>query len=486
MLYTFQLQLNWKLINELSSIDRYAGTWSDIVKTQGQTLRQLKSIETVRSVGASTRIEGSSMSDAEVKALIDNLTIGKLEERDQQEVIGYFEALDLISEAYQDMPISESTIKALHNVLLKYSSKDEWHKGRYKQHANSVEAERAGEARYTIFKTTPPGWETEDAMRKLVEWYQQEKEAHPLVRAAAFVYDFLSIHPFQDGNGRLSRLLSTLLLLKEGYGWIEYVSFEHEIENRKNEYYRVLMECQRNRPGEDISSWIHFFTNCLSNIQQQLMQKLESKEQDISVSPRLQQIRMYIEHHPGAKTGDISTRLGLSLPTVKKDVASMVASGMLIRHGTGAGTHYTAKPRLVTRPDQMLKLSASEPKHSFSLTAPGSSRIIKKMVLTTLFEWTQPDEWVSKLYSQQLHLEIKCINRKKEEFIRRFLLGAYNTAYLFRPVFTLTVPIVIPETLFDRTVYQSDYPMQIDIELLGNVPSNDFAFDVLLVYDEKE
>jgi Fic family protein len=486
MLFTFQLDLNWKLVNELSSIDRYAGTWSDIIKREGQSLKQLKSIATVRSIGASTRIEGSKMTDDEVKVLIDNLSIGKLEERDQQEVIGYFETLDLISETYQDMPITESTIQSLHNVLLKHKTDDHWHKGRYKQHSNSVEAERVGEAKYTIFKTTPPGWATEDAMRKLVEWYQQEKEAHPLVRVAAFIYDFLSIHPFIDGNGRLSRLLSTLLLLKEGYGWIEYVSFEHEVESRKNEYYKVLMECQQNRPGENISPWVHFFTNCLSNIQQQLMQKLESKTEDVSTSPRMQQIRMYVEHHAGAKTGEIAVRLGLPLPTVKKDVAMMVNSGMLIRHGIGAGTNYTAKPRLITQPDRMLKLSRRETKHSFSLTTPGSSRTIKKIVLTPLFEWTQPDEWFKKLSDQGLFLFIQCTNRKGEISRNQYLLAPYTTPYHFQPVFTLFAPIVLPNTIINGTVYQYDYPIQVEIELQGSVAPEYYSFDVLVVYDEKE
>lgn len=486
MIHAFNLDLNWKLINELSQIDRFAGQWAGIVKSEGQSLKQLKSIATVRSIGASTRIEGSTMTDIEVKALIENLSIGKLEERDQQEVVGYFETLDLISEAYQDMSISETTVKGLHNVLMKYSVKDEWHKGQYKQHPNSVEATRRDGTKYIIFNTAEPGWPTEDAMRLLIEWYDKEKEAHPLVRAATFVYDFLSIHPFQDGNGRLSRLLSTLLLVKEGYGWIEYVSFEHEIENRKAEYYKVLMECQKNRPGEDITTWILFFIDCLANIQQQLMQKLETKNEDSTISPRMQQIRMYVEHHPGSRTGDIASKLSLPLPTVKKEVAIMVTSGQLIRHGSGAGTHYTAKARLVSKPDRMLKLSRHAWKQSFILTVPGGSRTFKKILLTPLFKWVQPDEWVAQLNNQGLYIFIKCDNRKRATYSMQFLLAAFNTPYLFQPVFTLNNPIVIPGTIMDRTVYQYEYPLQVDIELRGSVPPEDFLFDVLMVYDDRE
>ena len=216
-IYTFRLAPDWKLINQLSFIDRFGGSWTVIERREGQTLKQLKSIATVRSIGASTRIEGSKMTDDEVEALIKNLEISKLEERDQQEVAGYFEVLDLISESFRDIGISESSLKHFHNLLMKYSEKDAWHKGNYKQASNEVEATNPDGSKYTIFKTTEPGLATEGAMRGLVEWYKTDTEAHPLVRAATLIYEFLSIHPFQDGNGRLSRLLATLLLLKSGY-----------------------------------------------------------------------------------------------------------------------------------------------------------------------------------------------------------------------------------------------------------------------------
>jgi Fic family protein len=146
-----------------------------------------------------------------------------------------------------------------------------------KQHSNAVEASFPDGTRQIIFQTTEAGVATEDAIRELVNWYNTETVVHPLIKIASFVYDFLSVHPFQDGNGRLSRLISTLLLIKNGYKWIQYVSFEHEIENRKNEYYQVLRSCQAQRPNEDVTIWIQFFLNCLSNIQSQLLTKLTKK-----------------------------------------------------------------------------------------------------------------------------------------------------------------------------------------------------------------
>jgi Fic family protein len=339
--HTFRLVPDWHLIQAISTLDRFDASWTAIEKREGKSLRQLKSIATVRSVGASTRIEGSAMSDEEVKVLIEKLSISKLEDRDSQEVAGYFEALDLISDAYDNMPITENTIKSLHNLLLKHSVKDGWHKGNYKQHNNAVEATRPDGSKYLIFETTPPGFPTEDAMRSLIEWWDNNKETHAIVKCALFCYDFVSIHPFQDGNGRLSRLITTLLLLKNGYSWIQYVSFEHEIENRKAEYYQQLMESQRQRPNEDVYNWVMFFLNCLNNINSQLMTKLSSQGTVASLRPKEKSVYLFIENHPASRSGDIAVKLNLGLPSVKKILTSLVKNKLIIKHGAGAGTHYT-------------------------------------------------------------------------------------------------------------------------------------------------
>jgi len=208
-IYTFSLDLTMKLMSEISRVDRFDASWSQIEKREGQTLKQLKVIATVRSVGASTRIEGSKMTDEEVSVLIEKLDVSKLEERDQQEVVGYFEVLDTIAESYRDIDITEGNLKNLHKILMRYSAKDEWHRGDYKQITNEVEATHQDGTKATVFKTTEPGLATEEAMAKLIEWYHADTTTLPIVKVALFVYDFLSIHPFQDGNGRLSRLLSS-------------------------------------------------------------------------------------------------------------------------------------------------------------------------------------------------------------------------------------------------------------------------------------
>lgn len=341
--HTFDIVIDWKLISEISIIDRFDASWSSIEKKEGQSLKQLKSIATVRSVGASTRIEGSLMSDTEVEVLLQNLDIAKLKDRDSQEVAGYFEVLDLISESADSIGITESSLKNLHNQLLKYSSKDQWHKGDYKQHNNSVEASFPDGATQIIFETTPPGVQTEDAMKALIRWYMTDSQTHPLVKCAIFTYEFVSIHPFQDGNGRLSRLISTLLLLKHGYKWIQYVSFEHEVEHRKNEYYVELRKCQAQRPGENITTWVFFFLSALLNIQTQLMNKLERTGVEAKMSPREKSIIIFLSDHPGSKSGAIAERLNIPNPTVKRILKDLVNRDLIEVFGTGPGTNYTIK-----------------------------------------------------------------------------------------------------------------------------------------------
>lgn len=341
-IHTLRLQLNWELINAISKIDRFDASWSSLERAEGRSLKMLKNIATVRSVGASTRIEGSSLSDNEVERLIANLDRSNLHERDQQEVAGYFTTLDLITDSFPEIAISETAIKSLHNNLMRFSTADEWHRGQYKQHSNSVQAQTPDGNTYTIFQTTPPGIATESAMKALVDWYSDDTNVHALIKSAIFCYDFLSIHPFQDGNGRMSRLLSTLLLLKSGYKWIQYVSFEYEIESRKGEYYRTLIDCQQRRPGEEVTTWVYFFLQCLSNIQDQLLHKLQHKSNGVQLSPREQEVLRFVQSHPATGSGKLADALKVSLRTVQQILKVLLEKGLIEKKGIGKATTYSA------------------------------------------------------------------------------------------------------------------------------------------------
>jgi Fic family protein len=340
-IHKFTLELDWNLVGKLSAVDRFDAKWSAIERREGKSLKQLKEVATVKSVGASTRIEGSKLNDAQVQTLLQKISITKFEERDEQEVAGYFELLGEISNGFHEISISENSLKNLHNLLLKRCDKDQWHKGDFKQHSNSVVAFLPGGKSELIFETTPPGFETDDAIRDLIRWFKNDNETHPLVKCALFSYEFVSIHPFQDGNGRLSRLIITLLLLQHGYKWIEYISFEHEIEAQKTNYYQVLRDCQSMRPGEDVSPWINFYLDGLIKIQNELMGKLEESGMETELSPTQKEILSYMSGNPGAQSSDVAQKMDIPLPTVKRILSQLVDLELLRKHGVGRGTNYS-------------------------------------------------------------------------------------------------------------------------------------------------
>jgi Fic family protein len=482
-IYTFSLSLTMKLWADISKVDRFDAAWSQIEKREGETLKQLKAIATVRSVGASTRIEGSKMTDAEVQIFIEKIKISTLEERDEQEVAGYFEALDTIAASYKDIEITAGNIKNLHNILMAHSEKDAWHRGDYKQVSNAVEASYPDGSKQIVFKTTDPGLPTITAMEQLLAWYQADGETLPVVKAALFVYDFLSIHPFQDGNGRLSRLLGTLLLLRHGYSWIQYVSFEHEIENRKAEYYEVLMQTQKQRPGEPVDEWIKFFFSCMSNIQDQLMDKLNTKAGSITqLAPREKNIMAYIENHPGSKSGEIAEKLNIPLSTVKKMLTALVDHKLIIKYGIGAGTNYLVEKPGNLKTGLMFQLTNLEKKKQFLLTTPGSYIEIKEIVLAPLFDWEKPDEWSRILGREGLGFKITATNVRGTSLSNPFYLSSMISLYHFKPKIILNNPIHIPIASDHQFPKLSDFPLQIEIEFTGTAP--DFSFDVTFVYDE--
>ncbi len=465
-IYTFSFRPDWmQLSNIISQLDRFDASWSTIEKREGQTLKQLKSIATVRSVGASTRIEGSKMTNDEVANLIKTLDKSKLRERDQQEVAGYYETLELIAQSWKEMPITENVLKHLHNSLLRYSENDEWHRGNYKRHSNVVQAENPDGTKRVIFQTTNPGFETENAMAALVEWYSTDTKTLPLIKSAIFVYDFLSIHPFQDGNGRLSRLLGTLLLLKHGYSWIQYVSFEHEIENRKLEYYRVLMECQRNRPGEEIAPWVNFFLDRMMNIQQQLMEKLEVQKKNEKLAPREKMIISFIENHPGSASGEIAEKLGIPLPTVKRILSGMVRSKQLAVAGVGKSTSYMIEGSASIKKGLIMRFTNEERTKEFVLKNQSTFIEIKDIRITAKFNWSDPNEWGKKLRENDLKLQITCTTSNSVTISAPVHLLA--SLYHREPTLTMIQTPRIPDDIGPEIPYKKDYPIQVIIELIG-------------------
>lgn len=330
----------------LSVIDSFKGSWENIELKHSKHLKELKKIATIESIGSSTRIEGATLTDAEVEKLLKSVKITKLTTREQQEVIGYYETLQIILDNYKELNLSERYIHQLHGILLKHSGKDLSHKGKYKTLSNQVVANYPDGSQRIIFRTTEPSL-TAKEMEELLLWTNERFEKtdmHPVIVTAAFVYEFLSIHPYQDGNGRLSRLLTTLILMQQGYEFIQYVSFEHIIENRKDDYYRALMDGQKNRYSntEKIDKWVLFFLDCIIL----LIHRLEAKYEQYSklqkdLNDRQLEILAFIKKKKKVQISEVEEAFkNQSRNTLKKDLAYLVNEGLILKTGALKGTRY--------------------------------------------------------------------------------------------------------------------------------------------------
>ena len=342
----FDFLTNQKTLNLIGKIDLYKGKWNTIEKSENIYLKELRKIATIESVGSSTRIEGGTLTDKEIKELLNVVKITELKTRDEQEVIGYYDTLEIIFENYSGIQLSENYIKQLHQNLLRYSSKDDRHRGCYKSLTNKVVANYPGGIQKVIFNTTEVRL-VESEMNDLIKWTNEEiikEEIHPLIIVALFVYEFLSIHPFQDGNGRLSRLLTTMLLMKYDYLFIQYVSFENLIEQSKKEYYQVLREGQKNRYKENeiISKWTLYFLNNISILSQKLDAKYGVfKTKGGYLNERQKEVQKFIGKNQPVKISDISKSFeNITIHTLKKDLQYMKSEKMIIALGKGKGTVY--------------------------------------------------------------------------------------------------------------------------------------------------
>jgi len=337
--YDFKLTTDGKLADVIGEIDHLNSRWKSIEQKESKKIKQLKTIAILQSVGASTRIEGSNMTNETINDLLKNTDTSKSEDKHAREAIGYFEALNKIIKSAKTLSVTETDIKNIHGILMKHSLIEEKYKGHYKTQRNSVEIVFPS-GKQTIFRTADAGSATENALKRLIEWYHKDQTVHPLIKIATFIYEFLSIHPFQEGNGNLSRLLSTFLLLKNEYKWVICISLEQEIEKYKNDYYQTLRYCQTLRPNENITDWVLFFLKNLNNIQSQLMNNFTQRGVEVRLSPREQLIISVIQKHPNIQSGEVAKRLGLPSPSVKRTLAGLLVKGVVKRGGSGNVTSY--------------------------------------------------------------------------------------------------------------------------------------------------
>lgn len=350
-----KLTVTPEILNLISEIDEFKGRWAATQALAPDRLAALRQVATIESVGSSTRIEGVKLSNSEIEALLRGVKTYSFKSRDEQEVAGYAEVMELIFSSFKDLSLTENHLKQLHSVLLKHSTKDERHRGEYKKFANSVVAVGDdGKTKGVIFETASP-FDTPKLMQELIEWTNgnfSSKEWHPLVVLAVFVLIFLHIHPFQDGNGRISRGLTTLILLQHGYTYVPYSSLERVIEENKDGYYLALRRGQSQLEekiskskgkANGLNDWIVFFLKAMQKQKSALEQKLKD-ELAAAKMPRLSlQLIELIRNRGPSSVAEAVAAIGANRNTVKKHFQELVADGHLEPEGKGRGVRYRMK-----------------------------------------------------------------------------------------------------------------------------------------------
>jgi Fic family protein len=342
----FDFKTNQFIIKKISFIDSFKSKWKTLERRESVYLNELRKNVTIESIGSSTRIEGTKLDNEEIRTLIGNFTKAKLNSVDQQEVVGYYEVLKYINEGYQNISISDINIKQMHMLLFKYCTKEARHRGSYKKISNKVIANYPDGTKKIIFNTTEPEL-VEKEMYELIKWTNQQltnKDIHPLVIIGLFIYEFLSIHPFQDGNGRMSRLLTTLLLLKTQYRFIQYVSFENIVEQKKKLYYEALMDGQKSRysDAERITSWIIFFLGSLEILILRLEKEFEfSSPKGGYLNERQKRVKDFIFKNQPIKLNDLVKAIPeTTIHTIKKDLQYLKTENIIVSEGKNRGTIY--------------------------------------------------------------------------------------------------------------------------------------------------
>jgi len=349
MIQSATLQITPEMLGLVAGIDEFKGAWRALGTLAPDRLSALLRVATIESIGSSTRIEGSKLSDRDVERLLLNLQIHKFSTRDEQEVAGYAKVMEMVFTSWQDITLTENHIRQLHRDILVHSEKDGWHRGNYKTSTNSVVAfDENGTQLGVVFETATP-FDTPRLMAELLTWFVAEREAgriHPLLLIGVWVVVFLEIHPFQDGNGRLSRVLTTLLLLQSGYAYVPYSSLESVVEQSKEAYYLALRQTQGTIRSESPNwqPWLMFFLRSLAEQVRRLNRKIEREKWLLAALPELSMTIVELAREHGRVTmGDAIRLTGCSRNTLKQHFRALVERGHLNLHGSGRGVWYALR-----------------------------------------------------------------------------------------------------------------------------------------------
>lgn len=341
--YEKRILMSPEVVLKVSKIDELKGLWRGGIAINPQILGKLKKSIIITSTGSSTRIEGSKMTDEDVEKFLKAIKINPPENRDEEEVAGYANLLGRVFDNWNKIKLGESIVLQFHEILLHYSKKDILHKGKYKSKENLVVAYNDKGEQITIFEPTEP-WLVKKEMDDIFYWTDEafsEKKLHPILIIANFIFEFLAIHPFTDGNGRLSRAITNLLLLQAGYEYTPYVSLEEIIEDKKDEYYSSLRQTQKNHKtdNEDIGPWLNFFLDILL-MQAKKAEELMKNDDPIKLLSGRQLEVFGLFGDDSLSVLEIKNKLDIPEQTIKQVLRRLVSLKLVEVLGLGRGTKY--------------------------------------------------------------------------------------------------------------------------------------------------
>ena len=339
--YTALREQKWdsEILGLIAAIYKEAGKQEMYLKQRPEELEKLVEIAKVQSTEASNAIEGIVTTSTRIRQLVEEKTVPR--NRDEQEIAGYRDALNIIHENFDAIPITRNYILQLHKVL--YSHMNNPMAGQTKSVQNYISATYPNGHTETLFTPLAP-FETPEALERICDEYNRvigNMEAEPLIVIPIFIHDFLCIHPFNDGNGRMSRLLTTLLLYRNGFYVGKYISLEAKIAKNKDLYYAALRQAQEgwHEGTEDAVPFIKYLLGIILSAYRDFEERFSLVEQK---KPALETVRQATLSKIGRFSKQDIRKLcpALSVSSIEGALRKLVASGELKREGNGKSTCY--------------------------------------------------------------------------------------------------------------------------------------------------
>lgn len=341
-----RIPLSQDILAKIAKIDQFQGLWQGSLRLSPQILGRLKAFVIITSTGASTRIEGAKMTDEEIARFLRGLHAKSPRGRDEQEVAGYADLIGRVFDNWKTIKLTEGWIQQFHSILLNFSEKDKMHKGKYKDGDNKVVMENDKNEEVVLFNPTH-SYLVKGEMLAAIDWANEQlekKEIHPLLVIANFIFEFLAIHPFSDGNGRVSRALTNLLLLQAGYSYVPYVSLDEIIEQTKVDYYLALRATQKNHgtDHEDITPWVNYFLTALTEQTERARKIMDEDQPEKLLSEKQKEVFQLFTEGKEIGVAEIVTLLEgrIERETIKQALSRLVKLKLLERVGQGRGTRY--------------------------------------------------------------------------------------------------------------------------------------------------